>query len=59
MLLIIISNEQLWKLLDLIWENTHYLHCTYIQHEIEHAGARTLMFSLTPECITGKIVNEW
>ena len=28
MLLIIISNEQLWKLLDLFWENTHYLHCT-------------------------------
>ncbi len=30
----------------------------YIQHEIDHSGPQTLMFALTPEQITGKIVNE-
>lgn len=41
MLLIIISNEQLWKLLDLIWENTHYLHCT-VMHDIIQFPLRQL-----------------
>ena len=31
---------------------------TYIEHEIENAGPRTLMFALVPEKITGKLVNE-
>ncbi|MCR4963497.1 MAG: pyridoxamine 5'-phosphate oxidase family protein [Firmicutes bacterium] len=30
----------------------------YIRHEIQHSGPATLMFALTPEYITGKIVNE-
>ena len=30
----------------------------YIQREIERSGPRTLMFALTPEYITGKLVNE-
>lgn len=30
----------------------------YIQKEIEHSGPGTFMFTLTPELITGKIVNE-
>lgn len=30
----------------------------YIEYEIEHAGARTLCFCLTPEHITGKLVHE-
>ena len=30
----------------------------YIEHEISNDGARTLMFALVPEWITGKIVNE-
>lgn len=30
----------------------------YIEREIEHAGARTLMFCLIPEHISGKLVNE-
>lgn len=30
----------------------------YIQYEIRHSGPGTLMFALTPEHITGKIVNE-
>ena len=31
---------------------------TYIDNEIEKSGPGTLMFVLTPEMITGKIVNE-
>ena len=30
----------------------------YIRRELEHAGPRTLMFSLVPEHMTGKLVNE-
>ena len=30
----------------------------YIRQEIERSGPRTLMFSLTPEHMTGKLVNE-
>ena len=30
----------------------------YTRREIEQAGSRTLLFSLVPEHITGKIVNE-
>ena len=30
----------------------------YIEHEIRQAGKRTLIFALTPEHITGKIVVE-
>ena len=30
----------------------------YIDREIDRSGPRTLMFSLTPEYITGKLVNE-
>lgn len=30
----------------------------YIEHEIESAGPRTVMFALVPEHITGKLVNE-
>ena len=30
----------------------------YIDNEIERSGPGTLMFVLTPEKITGKIVNE-
>ena len=30
----------------------------YIEHEIENSGPGTLMFALTPEYITGKLVNE-
>ena len=30
----------------------------YIQHELDNAGPRTLMFALVPEHITGKLVNE-
>ncbi len=30
----------------------------YIRREIERSGKRTLLFSLTPEHITGKLVNE-
>lgn len=30
----------------------------YIAHEIEAFGAKTLLFSLTPEHMTGKLVNE-
>ena len=30
----------------------------YIDHEIQHSGPGTLMFSLTPEYMTGKLVNE-
>ena len=30
----------------------------YIEHEIEHSGPRTLMFALTIEHMTGKLVNE-
>ncbi|MBQ8074692.1 MAG: pyridoxamine 5'-phosphate oxidase family protein [Oscillospiraceae bacterium] len=30
----------------------------YIEHEIQTAGPRTLMFALVPEHMTGKIVNE-
>ena len=30
----------------------------YIQKEIDRSGSGTLMFALTPELITGKIVNE-
>jgi len=30
----------------------------YIDREIEHSGPGTLMFTLTPEHITGKLVNE-
>ena len=30
----------------------------YIEHEIQTSGPGTLMFSLTPEHITGKLVNE-
>jgi len=30
----------------------------YIEEEIRHAGARTLVFSLTPEQISGKVVHE-
>lgn len=31
---------------------------SYIQHEIDHAGARVLVFALVPEHITGKRVTE-
>ena len=31
---------------------------SYIQDEIQHSGPGTLVFALTPEHITGKIVNE-
>ena len=30
----------------------------YIEDEIKRSGARTLMFALVPEYITGKLVNE-
>lgn len=30
----------------------------YINYEIEKSGARTAMFALTPEHMTGKLVNE-
>lgn len=30
----------------------------YIEHEIEHSGPRTLMFALSIEHMTGKLVNE-
>lgn len=30
----------------------------YIAHEIEHSGPGTLVFCLTPEHMTGKLVNE-
>lgn len=30
----------------------------YINNEIKHSGPGTLMFALTPEHITGKLVNE-
>ena len=30
----------------------------YIEKEVEHAGPKTLMFALTPEYMTGKLVNE-
>ena len=30
----------------------------YIEREVEHAGPKTLMFALTPEYMTGKLVNE-
>ncbi len=30
----------------------------YIENEIRRSGPATLMFALTPECITGKLVNE-
>ena len=30
----------------------------YIQHEVEKSGPRTLVFALTPEHMTGKLVNE-
>ena len=30
----------------------------YIEHEVVHAGPRTLMFALVPEHMTGKLVNE-
>lgn len=30
----------------------------YIEHEIKNSGPGTLMFALTPEHLTGKIVNE-
>ena len=30
----------------------------YIQKEIDRSGPRTLMFALTPQYITGKLVNE-
>ena len=30
----------------------------YIEREIEHSGTRTLMFALTIEHMTGKLVNE-
>ena len=30
----------------------------YIEHEIEHSGPRTLMFAMTIEHMTGKLVNE-
>ncbi|MCR5089727.1 MAG: pyridoxamine 5'-phosphate oxidase family protein [Oscillospiraceae bacterium] len=30
----------------------------YIEKEIQHAGPRTLCFALTPEHISGKLVNE-
>ena len=30
----------------------------YIDYEIEHSGARTAMFALVPEHMTGKLVNE-
>lgn len=30
----------------------------YVENEIRRSGAATLMFALTPECITGKLVNE-
>ena len=31
---------------------------SYIQKEIDRSGPRTLMFALTPQYITGKLVNE-
>ena len=31
---------------------------SYIEHEIENAGLRTLMFALVPEHMTGKLVKE-
>ena len=31
---------------------------SYIEHELEHDGPRTLMFALVPEHMTGKLVNE-
>ena len=31
---------------------------SYIEHEIENAGPRTLMFALVPEHMTGKLVKE-
>lgn len=31
---------------------------SYIEHEIENAGPRTLMFALVPEYMTGKLVKE-
>lgn len=31
---------------------------SYIEHEIENAGSRTLMFALVPEHMTGKLVKE-
>ena len=31
---------------------------SYIDHEIENAGPRTLMFALVPEHMTGKLVKE-
>lgn len=31
---------------------------TYIEHEITHSGPGTLVFCLTPEHMTGKLVNE-
>ena len=30
----------------------------YIEQEIEHAGWRTMVICLTPEHMTGKLVNE-
>ena len=30
----------------------------YIEHEIKNSGPGTLMFALTAEHITGKLVNE-
>jgi len=30
----------------------------YIEHEIQHSGARVLCFELIPEYMTGKMVNE-
>ena len=30
----------------------------YVENEIRRSGPATLMFALTPECITGKLVNE-
>ena len=30
----------------------------YIEHEIKHSGPGTLMFALTVEHMTGKLVNE-
>jgi hypothetical protein len=31
---------------------------SYIEHEIQNAGPRTLMFALVPEYMTGKLVKE-
>ena len=61
---IVFGRIELIEDMDTILDIARRLSCkftddeSYIEHELEHDGPRTLMFALVPEHMTGKLVNE-